>query len=126
MRHRVLVIDDDPWMLSALSTFLAGEGFEVEVADDATTTHGRLDEGIPDLIVLKLALGAADRGWDLGHELRARLYDVPIIVLMEGRDPAEELLAMPFEADGYLKRPYELRSLVEKIDRALMQPLAAV
>ena len=124
MSYRILMIDDDPWTLSALRTFLTGEGFDVDVADDRTTTYRRLDHAIPDLILLKLTLEAADQGWDLGHELRVQMYGVPIIVLMEGSAPAEKLLAMGLEADAYVKKPYELRSLAEKIDRAL-QPLAA-
>ena len=100
MSYRILMIDDDPWTLSALRTFLTGEGFDVDVADDRTTTYRRLDHAIPDLILLKLTLEAADQGWDLGHELRVQMYGVPIIVLMEGSAPAEKFLAMGWEADA--------------------------
>ena len=119
MSYRILVIDDDPWMSSTLSLFLTGELFEVVIADDEATAHERLDAATPDVILLKLTLGGADRGWDLGHEIRAQFHDIPIIVLAEGNDPVEELLARALEADGYLRKPYELFSLVENIDRVL-------
>ena len=124
MSHRILMIDDDPWMLSALSAFLTGEGFDVDVAEDWTTTYRRIHDARPDLILLKLTPEAADQGWDHGHELRVQMCDVPIIVLMEGGAPVAKLLSMGLDADAYVKKPYELRSLAEKISRAL-RPLAA-
>ena len=124
MSYRILIIDDDPWMLSALSTFLSGEGFDVAIADDRMAAYRRLDHAIPDLILLKITLEAADPGQVLGHELRTQMSDVPIVMLLQGSAPAEKLRAMGLEPDTYVKKPYELRSLAKKIDRAL-QPLAA-
>ena len=65
MRYRILLIDDDPWMLSALSLFLTGERFDVDAADDAPSARDRLNGATPDLVILKLSLGGSDRGWDL-------------------------------------------------------------
>ena len=125
MRYRILLIDDDPWMLSALSLFLTGERFDVDAADDAPSARERLNGATPDLVILKLSLGGSDRGWDLAREIRNRLGDIPMIMLVEGNDPVEELLVLSVEADAYVRKPYELRSLADKIYRALLQPAAA-
>src|SRR5213075_2065863 len=79
----VLIVDDDPPILSGLSEFLQGEGYNVAVAGDGRAALDQLRRGLrPSVIVLDLMMPVMD-GWDFRHEQMkdAELRDIPVIVI---------------------------------------------
>ena len=76
---RILVVDDEPAMVGAVSALVGSAGHQVVTAYDGDTALRRLAEEQPDLILLDLAMPGRD-GVDVCREVR-RTSDVPIIVL---------------------------------------------
>lgn len=123
MSYRILVVDDDPWMSSMLRAFLTGEGFEVVVAGETEAALQKLATSAPDLVIMKLPTRDDDGGWSLAHAVRGHRACVPMIAFAGAITSGEKERVAAFEADGYLRKPIELRSLVNQISRVLQPPV---
>jgi CheY-like chemotaxis protein len=79
----ILIVDDDPPILTGLSEFLQGEGYNVAVAGDGRAALDQLRRGLrPCVIVLDLMMPVMD-GWDFRHEQLkdAELREIPVVVI---------------------------------------------
>src|SRR5271165_3567098 len=95
---RILVVDDDPVFVKAISLKLRSEGFDVLTAEDGGSTLSAVRQGKPDLILLDILFppdvphgGVVSwDGFDIAAWLRRMggLADVPVI-LITAADPAE-------------------------------------
>ena len=70
MDKRILVVDDDPELRELLRSYLGGNGFAVDVAEDGAAMRRRMAAAAPDLVILDLMLPGED-GLALCRELRA-------------------------------------------------------
>ena len=93
---KVLVVDDDPEIVTFLSTLLELEGIESCVATSAAAALEQLQQGPPDLVLLDIAMPDRD-GIDLCKELKSdpRTAEVPVFVVSArpGKDVVERALA---------------------------------
>lgn len=108
-----LLVDDDPAILSTLSSYLNGFGMQVTPAANAVQMRQALKAQRFDTILLDLMLPDAD-GLALCQEIRARM-DTPIIMLTARGDLASRVLGLEWGADDYLAKPFEPRELVARI-----------
>ncbi len=117
----ILVVDDDPDILEALSEILEAEGFEIRRARNGKEALERLEPDPPQLILLDLMMPVMD-GWEFAQRLRQRgtLSNIPIIVLSADRNVGSK--AQDIGAVGYLAKPFELNELLEMVHRALNGP----
>ncbi len=117
--HRVLVIDDEAPIRSALEDMLVDEGHEVRTAPDGRQGLEILTCWRPDVILLDLSMpvmgGVAFREAQLG--LSEDLRDVPVIALTGARDPDEQ--ARQVGAVAVLPKPFDLDDLEAAVDEAL-------
>lgn len=111
---RLLVVDDETAIVEALQDILALEGYEVEVAYNGQEGLLRLQELLPDLLLLDLMMPVMD-GRELLQHIRAdpQLKHLPVVVMSAGRIPEEERRA----ASATLPKPFELESLLETVAR---------
>lgn len=114
----VLVVDDDPDILEALSEILEAEGFAIRRARHGKEALERLDPDPPDLILLDLMMPVMD-GWEFAQQLRKRgdVSHLPIIVLSADRNVSNK--ATEIGAVGHLAKPFELDDLLEMVHSAL-------
>ena len=91
---RVLVIDDEPQILRALSTNLRARDFEVDLAHTGAEGLRRAADRLPDLVVVDLGLPDID-GVDVVAGLRG-WTSVPIIVLSVRDGEADKVAAPPW------------------------------
>ena len=113
----VLVVDDEPQFLRALSTSLRAAGYEVETAttaDDALTQVGLAP---PDAVILDLVLPDG-RGTDVTRELRT-WSEIPIIVVSAVGEEAEKIAALDAGADDYVTKPFAIGELLARLRAAL-------
>jgi two-component system, OmpR family, KDP operon response regulator KdpE len=114
---QILVIDDDPGLLSVCSVGL--EAFGHEVRTSRTGTAGLQDAAIhpPDVIVLDLGLPDLD-GLDVCRRIRV-WSDVPIVVLSADGSEDRKVEALDHGADDYMTKPFGMRELHARLQLAL-------
>ncbi|MBF5041270.1 response regulator [Aggregicoccus sp. 17bor-14] len=115
----VLVVDDDPDILEALSEILEAEGFEIRRARNGKEALERLEPDAPQLILLDLMMPVMD-GWEFAQRMRQRppeIARIPIIVLSADRNVGSK--ATDLGAVGHLAKPFELNDLLELVRRSL-------
>ena len=116
LRARVLVVDDDPEIVTFLATLLELEGIESQVATSAAAALERLEGTLPSLVLLDIAMPDRD-GLDLCRELKKdpRTRDVPVFVVSArpGKDVVERALAAG--AEEFIRKPFENAELIARI-----------
>ena len=112
-RLRILVVDDEPAMVGAISALVGSAGHQVVTAYDGDTAIRRVAEEAPDLVLLDLAMPGRD-GVDVCREVR-RMSDVPIIVLTGETDELAKVEALDAGADDYVTKPFGRQELLARI-----------
>jgi CheY-like chemotaxis protein len=112
---RVLIVEDDPYLVTAFSRSLRGAGYDVLSENrgiDGLETAVRSD---PDLILLDLALPGM-RASKMLHELRQRAPHIPVVAMRSGADtPA----GAPHQVLGHVPVPCSEADLLEQVRAAL-------
>jgi CheY-like chemotaxis protein len=120
LRQRVLVVDDDPEIVTFLATLLELEGIESQVATSAAAAMEQLEHGLPNLVLLDIAMPDRD-GLDLCRELKKdpRTRDLPVFVVSArpGKDVVERALAAG--AEEFIRKPFENQELIARIRERL-------
>jgi signal transduction histidine kinase len=115
-RRRILVVEDDPEILGALSGLLEEEGYDVQSVADARDALDRLRSGpAPEVIILDLMMPGMD-GWEFRTIQRAdpTLASIPVVAI--SADTSSKAAAI--DATSFLRKPFrfaDLLSTVEKI-----------
>ncbi len=122
---RILVVDDDPAMVGAITALVGTEGHQVVTAYDGLSAVRRWREELPDLVLLDLAMPGPD-GFAVVQQLRAEGAEVPIIVVSGERTEAAKVRALDIGADDYLVKPFGKQELLARIRAAMRRaPRAA-
>ena len=120
----MLVVDDDPDILEALSEILEAEGFEIRRARNGKEALERLEPDPPQLILLDLMMPVMD-GWEFAQRMRQRpsVAGITLIVLSADRNVGSK--ATDIGAVGHLAKPFELNDLLDMVRRSLSQAQAS-
>ncbi|MGQ0433032.1 MAG: response regulator [Microthrixaceae bacterium] len=113
----VLVVEDEPSFVDALTVGLQREGFRVQVAVDGAQALDVFDAVRPDLVLLDVMLPKVS-GIDVCRELRRR-SSVPIIMVSAKGDEIDTVVGLEVGADDYVTKPYRLRELVARMRAVL-------
>jgi len=116
MRGRVLVVDDDPAVLSALRRTFTLEDYEVLAAEDGETALTLTQTAKPDLVVLDIMLPGLD-GLTVCQRIRASSV-VPILMLTARDTVPDRVAGLDSGADDYLVKPFAPDELMARV-RAL-------
>jgi two-component system, OmpR family, KDP operon response regulator KdpE len=114
---RILVVDDEPQILRALTTNLRGAGYEVVTAATAEEALSVAASLRPDAIILDLLLPDGN-GTDVSRELRT-WSSVPVIVLSAVGEEAEKVAALDAGADDYVTKPFGMDELLARLRAAM-------
>ena len=114
---KILVIDDEPSILTLVSAYLRAEGFEFETAADGPGGLALARTFHPDLIVLDVMLPGMD-GIELLTRLR-RESGVYVILLTARAEETDKIVGLAVGADDYLTKPFSPREQVARIKAAL-------
>jgi DNA-binding response OmpR family regulator len=126
MAERILIVDDDPWILRMVSTLLEKRGYAIFTAADGEEALGRAEEVRPDLVVTDVMMPKMD-GWELVRELRARphLALVPVLFLTALNGEEDRLRGFRLGADDFLPKPFRFEELDLRVQNALKKKVAA-
>jgi two-component system alkaline phosphatase synthesis response regulator PhoP len=115
---RVLVVEDEPGLVMALTQRLNSEGYEIESARDGERGLALgLSEPF-DVIVLDLMLPRKN-GFDVCRDLRRRGIDTPIIMLTARGQVVDKVVGLKLGADDYLTKPFAMMELLARIEALL-------
>jgi DNA-binding response OmpR family regulator len=119
---RVVVIDDDPAVLRAVSTVLEPEGYRVEIARDQREALRAVLVEPPALVVLDVNMPGLD-GWELCDILRRQSHtrEVPVLFLTGRMGLRDQITAMQVGGSDYVTKPFRADELREKV-RAWVRP----
>lgn len=117
MEARVLIVDDDPQMLRAVSNILKARDYDVLEAGDGETALEVLTEERVDIVLLDLGLPRMD-GKDVITRLR-RWSDIPVIVLSVRDAQDEKVAALDAGADDYLTKPFGTKEILARMRAVL-------
>src|SRR5713226_423052 len=115
---RILVVEDEPPIASALEDDLKLEGYEVEVVRDGDTASRRAREQSFDLIILDVMLPRKD-GFEVCRELRRVGLRMPVILLTAKTQESDKVLGLELGADDYVTKPFSPRELRARVKAAL-------
>lgn len=117
MGRRILIVDDEPYILRILSFKLRREGFVTFEAESAETAEQILNEHDVDLVLLDVALATPTNGFDLAARLRrnARTQHLPIIMVTARGFAADVLRGREVGAAGYITKPFTAEEVIRKV-----------
>jgi DNA-binding response OmpR family regulator len=118
---RLLVVEDDDHIRTALRWALEEEGYAVDEAVSGEEACASVAASPPDLMLLDLMLGAVD-GFMVIREVRQR-YDLPIVVVSARADTSDIVTALEAGADDYVTKPFQVREITARL-RALRRRVA--
>ena len=127
MSAKILVVDDDPDILEAISLILKANGYDVVTANDGIDGLNKLKEERPDMMILDLLMPKLD-GFGVCKELKdprwARYGHIPIIILSSVREDASKRryeleTGLQLDVDDYVEKPIEHTILLERIGKIL-------
>ena len=122
MSKRILVVDDEMYIVNILDFTLAGEGWEVISANNGEDALRTLLKFEPDLVILDVMMPRID-GVEVCRAIKAReeSADTPVILLSAKDRDKDREEGLEAGADLYLTKPFSPKRLVQEI-RNLMNP----
>lgn len=123
MKLRILIVDDEPYILRILSFKLRRQGYETAEAASAAEAEALLGRESFDLMLLDVALEEPTSGFELASRVRARpaTRTLPIILLTARSLASDVLRGRDVGADGYVTKPFSTEELIQRVG-ALIGP----
>ena len=115
----IMVADDDPAIVDALTLLLEDEGYRVLPAVDIETVP-RVLRSMPDMLLLDIWMSGINGG-DICRKLKDEeaTSSIPIIMISANRDTEE--IARISGADDFLLKPFDIDDLLGKIEKYLQK-----
>jgi len=111
---RILLIDDDPSLLDALTLAFEDAGHEVLVARDGVSGAELVMREQPALLVSDINMPRLD-GFALCKKIRAAGSSIPVILLSSRDGEIDESLGLDLGADDYVSKPFSTRVLLARV-----------
>ena len=126
---RLLLVDDEPGLRTAVQAYLEDEGFKVSTAVDGLDGWEKAQQQMPDLVISDVMMPRCD-GYGLLEKLRAdeRLGGTPVIFLTAKGMTADRTQGYHAGVDDYIPKPFDpdelvarVRNVVRRQDRLLAE-----
>jgi two-component system alkaline phosphatase synthesis response regulator PhoP len=119
-KGKILVVDDEIYIVHILDFSLGMEGYEVITALDGEQAIEKAHAEKPDLIVLDIMMPKLD-GYETCKALKGdpTTRDIPVILLSAKGRNVDQKIGFEVGADDYITKPFSPRKLVERINSIL-------
>lgn len=116
MSHKILVVDDEPYVVRALSFILKKEGYKVVTAVDGEQALKCVEEDKPDLIFLDIMMPKID-GYEVTQKLKSNeaTKNIHIILLTAKGQEEDHKKGLELGADDYITKPFSPTGLTKKL-----------
>ncbi len=117
---RILVVDDDPEIVTMLSTRLSKRGYQVSTAEDGNKALELAKREKPDLVLLDVMMPGKS-GWEVARALKHDpvTQAVKIVMVSAIGEKTNEITAPIYGADAHIDKPFEFEKL-EKVISGLL------
>ncbi len=121
MGKRVLLIEDEPNIIEAISFILSRDGFTVHTHEDGETAMDKVRSGSPDMVILDVMLPGRS-GFDILRDLRAdpETESLPVLMLTARGQSKDRELAARLGADHFMTKPFSNNEVREHV-RAVLE-----
>ena len=121
-KGKILVVDDEIYIVHILDFSLGMEGYEVVTALDGEQALEKLKVEKPDLIVLDIMMPKLD-GYEVCKAIKSdpETRQIPVILLSAKGRHVDQKMGFDVGADDYITKPFSPRKLVERINQLLGQ-----
>lgn len=119
--RRVLIVDDEFSNLEALELILTEEGYAVSVASDGRQALEKIEASAPDLILTDHMMPVMN-GAQLIKALRSDPRHAGIPILLMSGAPESMLRPLVTAYDGFLRKPFDIDTLLEQVESLLESP----
>ncbi len=124
---KILIIDDEPEFVEIVRTILATKQYKVSSAYNANEAFAKLEEEIPDAIILDVMMGKGAEGFIFARKMRkdSRFAKIPVLMLTALREktgfdfPGKRIHPKFLPVDEYMEKPIEPDVFLEKIEQQL-------
>lgn len=113
----IMIIEDEPSIAEVVSLYLKRAGYQVTSFNEGKAALKRLEQQMPDLLVLDLMLPGVD-GLAITRWVRDR-SDLPIIMLTARRAEGDRIAGLEMGADDYVVKPFSPQELVSRVRAVL-------
>ncbi len=117
MSVKILLVDDEPSILTLVKAYLEPEGYQVITASDGPSGAQAILREKPNLVVLDVMLPGMD-GIEVLSKIR-RETDVYVILLTARTEETDKIVGLSIGADDYVTKPFSPRELVARIKAGL-------
>ena len=117
MAKKIMVVDDEPRLVSIVEAYLKQEGFEVQTASNGQEALFAVRESKPDLIILDVMMPEMD-GYEFMRHHRMEA-ETPIILLTAKVEEDDKVIGLELGADDYVTKPFRPRELVARVRAVL-------
>ena len=117
MAKKILVIEDDPFVVDCMQRKLQSEGYEVVIAQDGVTGLKLAKAIVPDLITLDIMLPLLN-GFTICGLLKCndKYKAIPIIIVSARDGETDQTFNTEAKPDAYLTKPFQMEILLDKIE----------
>jgi DNA-binding response OmpR family regulator len=115
---RILIVEDEPNMVSGLRDNFEFEGYDVITAPDGVAGLQRALDESPDLVLLDVMMPRMS-GLDVCKQLKTKRPSIPIIMLTARGQEVDKVVGLELGADDYVTKPFSIRELLARVKAVL-------
>jgi DNA-binding response OmpR family regulator len=118
---KILIVDDDPDILAAITVGLADTGASIETATDGATAVALAEKSCPDLVILDIMLPQKSGFLVLERlrQLKPRAEGPRVIMITGNQGKRHKQYAEALGVDDYLNKPFRMERLIEASEKLL-------
>ncbi len=122
MASRILIAEDEPFIVESLRFLLSHEGYDVQAVGDGEEALAAISRQLPDLLILD-AMIPSTSGFEVLAKLRAApgSKSLPVMVLTAKGQAADRQRMLDLGADDFVTKPYGNKDLVQRVQQLLKQ-----
>jgi len=124
---KILIIDDDPDFVEVTKVLFETKQYEVSAAYDPEEGYARLEQEMPDALILDVMMGKGADGFIVARKIRkdSRFDKMPILMLTSMREqtgfdfPGERIHSKFLPVDDYIEKGVDPQVLLDKVEQQL-------
>ncbi len=125
--HRILIIDDDPDFVEVTKVLFETRQYDVSAAHDPEEGLAKLEEEVPDALILDVMMGKGADGFIVARKIRKdpRFDKMPILMMTSMREqtgfdfPGERIHSKFLPVDDYIEKGVDPQVLLDKVEQQL-------